>query len=181
MIEPKSRWYVITGGFSSGKTTAVGCLAEMGFETVPDASRVLIDEALSKNISAEELRRDEQAYQRVVLTKKMEVERRLPRNKLLFLDRGVPCSIAYYFLLGMNPQEVAKVCERGLYAGVFLMEQLPYKKDYARTETEEFMRSLTKPLEQAYTNLGYNVIVVPAMATAEDRAQFILARCNLGA
>ncbi|TSC82116.1 MAG: hypothetical protein G01um101420_646 [Parcubacteria group bacterium Gr01-1014_20] len=170
----KSRWYVITGGFSSGKTTVCNLLEEMNYGVVPNAARVLIDEGLEKGIPVEETRKSEGEFQREVLARKLRDERRLLRNQITFLDNAVPCSIPYFALNEVDPQEALRFCERGLYAGVFLMDQLPYEHDYARTETEEFMLKLNGELRMAYTNLGYEVIKIPVVSP-EERVRLILA------
>lgn len=158
-------WYVITGGPSSGKTTVINELAKLGYLTVPEAARVLIDKKIRKN---------EAEFQRKVLEIKIEIEKKLPKNKIIFLDRAIPDSIAYYQICGLNPKEVIKVCEKGRYKKIFFLEQLPMEKDYARIENAETIRKLNKLLKEEYENLGYKVINIPAMSTKE-RIQKILA------
>mgnify|MGYP001595368971 CR=1 FL=1 len=164
----KSKWYPIVGGFSSGKTSVVEILESMGYAVVPNASRVLIEANRAKGIPTEVTRRDEAAFQRLVLKKKLEDEGGIDRNRITFLDNAVPCSIPYFFLNGIDPQEALKFCEPNLYVKVFLMEQLPYKHDGVRTETEEFMRKLNGEMRKAYEALGYEVIDVPVAPTKEE-------------
>ncbi|MDO8574609.1 MAG: ATP-binding protein [bacterium] len=172
-MNAKSRWYVITGGFSAGKSTVIDCLSKMGYETVPDAARVIIDEGNAQGKTTQEIRQNEQEFQRQVLARKLEAEGGLPKDQLTFLDRAVPCSIAYHALLGLDPQEIVRICERNLYAKIFMLAQLPYERDYARTETEEFMRNLNEPMRQAYVDLGYEVIDIPVVSP-EERVKLIL-------
>jgi predicted ATPase len=61
----------------------------------------------------------------------------LPKEDLIFFERGLPDSIAYYEFCGIDPKPVVKICEKIRYKGVFLLESLPYKRDYARVESEE--------------------------------------------
>lgn len=172
-MNSKSNWYVITGGFSSGKSTTLKVLERLGYRIGLDYARDLIDDAIAKGIPATELRKDERAFQRNVLARKMAAEAEIPKDQLLFMHNAVPCSVAYFELNDLDPGEAMKVCERDLYRKVFLMAQLPYKRDYARVESEEFMRRLNEPLRNAYISLGYEVIEIP-IASPEDRASLIL-------
>ena len=63
----ESKWYVITGGPSSGKTTVLKKLAELGYLTYPEAARVFIDGEMAKGKSLKEIRGDEAEFQRKVL------------------------------------------------------------------------------------------------------------------
>jgi len=59
------------------------------------------------------------------------------------------------------------------YTKIFFLEQLSFKKDYARTEDEKTARELNKKLKKSYTDLGYDVIKIPALPI-EQRVQKIL-------
>ena len=182
-MSSQSKLYVITGSFSSGKTRVVKRLAEMDYRTTPDAARVLIDEGMALGKTVAEIRKDEKEFQRRVLRLKMKIESELPVDEPVFLDRGVPCSVAYYALCGLDPQEARDVCRRGFYRVIFIMEPLPFKKDYARTETPEVIPYLHRSLREEYEQLGYEVIAVPVPPAdlskeegVEWRVRFILDR-----
>ncbi|HCB35441.1 MAG: hypothetical protein A2W52_02625 [Candidatus Taylorbacteria bacterium RIFCSPHIGHO2_02_49_25] len=171
----ESKWYVITGVFSSGKTTVLEQLIKAGYRAVPEATRVLIDEEMAQGRSVAEIRSNEGDFQRRVTKQKLETEAMLPLEEIVFLDRAMPDSIAYYQLHGLNPQEARVVCRRGLYRRVFFMEPVAFVKDYARTESPEVIERLNVLLKEAYEQLGYEVITVPAVSVAE-RVRFILER-----
>ena len=52
------------------------------------------------------------------------------------------------------------------------MEQLPFDQDYARTEDAQTIEKLNQLLKQTYEQLGYEVMLVPAMSV-EERVRFI--------
>lgn len=166
-------WYVITGGPSSGKTTIVNELAKMGFITFPDAARVLIDKEIKKGRLIEEIRKNEANFQKRILKTKIKTEEKAPKNKIIFFDNAIPCSIAYYKSCGLDPKEALRFCQKGRYKKVFFLEQFPFEKDYARTEDDIIVKKLNKFLKECYENLGYKLISIPIMSK-ERRVQRIL-------
>ena len=167
-------WYVITGGPSSGKTTVLNELAKLGYVIYPEAARVFIDQEMAKGKSLKEIRYNEAEFQRKVLKLKIEVEKAAPKDKIVFFDRAVPDSIAYYQICGLDPKEVLKFCQRRKYRKIFLFEQLPFDQDHTRVENGETVKKLNKLLKESYQNLGYELIKVPAVSVKE-RVKKILA------
>lgn len=169
----KSNWYIITGGPSSGKTSLLKELEKLGYITYPEAARVFIDQEMAKGRSLKEIRGDEAEFQKKVLKIKIKIEKEAPRDKIVFFDRGIPDSIAYYQICGLDPKEVLKFCKRKIYKRIFFLEQLPIEKDYARTEDDKTIEKLNKLLKENYKKLGYEVIEIPVMPT-RDRLLKIL-------
>ena len=172
-----SNWYVITGGPSSGKTTVLNELAELGYTVYPEAARMLINKEIKKGKSIKEIRRNEAEFQRRVLKIKIEVEKSAPKDKIVFFDRAIPDSIAYYQICGLDSEEVLKFCKKKVYKKIFLFEQLPFDQDYARVENNKTIEKLNKLLRESYENLGYEVINIPAMSV-KDRAKKILSEID---
>jgi len=170
-------WYVITGGPSSGKTTVINELVRLGYLAAPDVARDYISQEIANGRSLKEIRGNEAEFQRKVLKMKIEREKKIPKNKIVFLDNAVPCSIAYYQICGLNPQEVIKVCEKGRYKKIFFLEQLSFEKDYARSENIEIVNNLNRLLKESYENLGYKVINIP-VTPIKNRIQRILTKIN---
>lgn len=169
-----SRWYVITGGPSSGKSTVLSYFEKMGYRVIPEAARILIDEEISKGKSIEEIRKDEAEFQRKVLQIKIRIEKNLPRDQIILFDRAIPDSVAYYIVCGLDPKEVIDICKSSQYRKVFFMEQLSFTQDYARTEGTQAIERLNQLLKHSYEQLGYEVISVPVMSV-EERVRFIQA------
>ena len=101
-------------------------IEKLGYRVIPEAARVLIDEELAKGKTIEEIRKDERGFQRKVLAMKIKIENELSKDEIIFFDRAVPDSVAYYQISGLDPEEALNVCRRGQYSKVFLMEQLPF-------------------------------------------------------
>jgi predicted ATPase len=167
-----TKWYVITGSASTGKTTLVNSLLKLGYLTVPEAARILIDEEIKKGKTIEEIRKNEAEFQRKVLDIKINVEKNLPKDKIVFFDRGIPDSIAYYQICGLDIVGLLNLCKKKTYRKIFMLEQLPIEKDYARVEDAETLNKIQILLRKAYSDLGYEIIGIPVM-TVEKRLKMI--------
>ena len=159
--------YVITGGPCSGKTTLISKLSEMGYITVPESARIIIDEHARRGVKIEDERRNDLDFQKRVLEMKIRSEEGLPKDKTVFLDRGIPDTIAYYRLLGFDVKEIIDLCKERRYKKIFLLEQLPFVKDYARIEDAKTASTLSNLLLQAYSDLGYEIVIVPPVSVKE--------------
>jgi len=169
----RANWYVITGGPSSGKSTILEQLEDMGYRIIPEAARILIDEELAKGKQLEEVRGDERAFQQQILQMKLKAENELSKDEVIFFDRGIPDSVAYFSISGLDSKEALDACKKNLYQKIFLMEQLPFEQDYARTEDIQTIKQLQELLLTVYEQLEYEVISIPVMS-AENRVKLIL-------
>lgn len=170
-----NNWYVITGGPCSGKTTTLGVMEKLGYHVEYETARFWIEQELKKGKTLEEMRQDEYLFQKKILELKIENEKKFPKNELIFIERGIPDTTAYY-QQSCNIKEDALLKEslkKCHYKKVFLFELLDYQRDYARLENEQEAKILEKLLEEAYSNLGMEVIRVPKMSV-QQRVEFIL-------
>lgn len=170
-----NKWYVLTGGPSSGKTTLIDDFNKRGFKTVPEAARTWIDQELAKGKTIEDIRGDEEKFQQGIINLKVQIESGLPTDEVVIMDRGMHDSVAYmkYYRMNITP-EFQKIFDAAKYEKIFVLDMLPvYQNDYARTESKDFADSITELLEAAYKEAGFEVVRVPVLPPAE-RAQFIL-------
>lgn len=169
-----NNWYVITGASCSGKTATVTALEKIGYKVVHETARVYIDQGLKEGLTIQEIRKDEKVFQNRIIEMKIEIEKKLNSQELVFLDRAIPDTCAYYKLYGIlfNPilQNALKKCS---YKKVFLLDQLPYEFDYARTETKEQQDKLHELLKEAYQQLNFEIVKIPVLPI-EERVKFIL-------
>ena len=170
-----NNWCVITGAPHSGKTSVVKLLEKKGYRVVYEAARIYIDQEIAKGRTIEDIRKNELEFQKEILDLKIDIENNLPKDEVIFFDRAIPDSDAYYELCGLTGdkylEEAMNKCE---YKKVFLFDILPYERDYARTENKEEQAKLQKLLENSYKKLGLPLIKVPAMNSKEDRLEFVL-------
>ncbi len=169
-----NNWFVITGAPSAGKTTLIKLLEEKGYRVFFEAARLYIDQEIQKGRTLEDIRRDEIIFQKEILKMKIEVEKNLPQEEIIFFDRGIPDSYAYYKLRGAHNDEfLLESMKKCSYKSVFLLDFFDYEKDYARIETKEEQMKIHDLLEKSYLILNIPVIKVPKMPI-EERLKFIL-------
>ncbi len=168
-----TNWYVITGAPCSGKTAVICGLEQRGYAVVHEVARAYIDAELAKGKTLEHIKADERAFERHILLKKAVIEAKLARDEIVFLDRAVPDSIAYYKLCGLDPAEPQQKSRAVRYQKIFLFERLAFLTDPVRSEDEKTADRLSRLIEESYQSLGYDLIQVPVCSIA-DRTEFIL-------
>jgi predicted ATPase len=170
-----TNWCVITGGPSSGKTTTVNILRDRGFATTIEHARHYIDTQRVTGRTVEDIRANQQLFQRGIIDMQVEQERSLDHEALVFLDRALPDGLAYYRLLGLTPDaDYLSLIQPGVYRAVFILDLLPLAADYARTEDRAGQIEIHRLLTEVYSELGYDPRAVPALPPGE-RVGLILA------
>jgi predicted ATPase len=171
-----TRWCVITGAPSSGKTSIIQELASKGFKTNHDISRQYLERLISKGISKLDARQSEENLQRMLFLLMVKNEMDLPTNELIFLDYALPDNFAFQRMANINLRgDVLKSLTVFRYWQVFIMEPLPFESDHVRTENTEYQTEITELLESVYKDLGYDCIRVPAF-NIRKRIEYILDR-----
>jgi len=173
-----NRWYVIAGGVCSGKTSVIKELEQRGYQVVPETARELIDEGMKEGKTLEESRGDVLSFQRRVIARQEEKEAALPREEVIFLDRGNPDSRAFLtFNRIEEPVDVTEALRRARYRKVFMLEPIRFESDYYRIETADDIERLHQEHVWAYQSLGIDIIDVPVMPVTE-RTDFILSKLD---
>lgn len=174
----ETNWVVITGAPSSGKTSVIDELARRGYAIQNEVARELIEDSLKHGLTVEQARADTQELQHTILTRKTAREAALDPQTLVFLDRGLPDSIAYFQLAGMDDRDVIAAAKKFHYRAVFIFDPLPVVKDGVRLENQKTAEELGQVLEKDYIAIGYAPVHVPLMPVAA-RADFILKRLGV--
>lgn len=170
-----TEWNVITGAPSSGKTAVIEALHRRGYQVVPEAARAFINREMARGKTLHQVKSDIHWFERTILMEKIRIESQLPADKVVFLDRAIPDSIAYYVLENLDPTEaIVEACRRR-YRRIFMFERLKIKADGVRSEDDRKARRIDALLQDAYQNLGYPIFRVPALPLAE-RTDWIVAR-----
>lgn len=170
--------YVLTGGPCTGKSTMLQLLGSLGYQIIPEAARIIIeDQQLKEGKNLPWINRNK--FQKTVLKKQVLFENNLKKNKSTFLDRGIPDGLAYYKLDNLPaPKELVEESKKRRYEIIFLLKRLPhYQTDLSRKEDKKTGEKIHRLLKQTYLELGYKVIEVPAL-TVEKRTEFILQKIN---
>lgn len=170
MIE--TNWYVITGAPSSGKTTLINYLAAAGYLIAPEIARDYIEKLLANNHTLEDIRHDTQQLQRGILAVALKRERRLKKDQLIFFDRGTTDSLGYFKYYDVKTTHVLNVCKHTRYKKVFYCHQLPVEHDSVRIEDNISAQKIGALIYEAYSNLDYQLIELPAVSV-EQRIRII--------
>lgn len=169
-----TNWCVITGGPSSGKTTTVNLLRDRGFSTTIEHARHYIDLRRIGGETVDEIRARQREFQRGVLEMQLKQEAALDPDQVVFLDRAIPDSLAYYRFLDLEPDpRLLQALKTVSYKKTFLLDLLPLESDYARTEDRADQQTIHRLLTEVYTSLPTPVIRVPVLSP-DDRADFIV-------
>jgi predicted ATPase len=169
-----TNWAVLTGAPCSGKTAVINELARRGYPVVEEAARRFIQEQLAKGLRIADIKTDPRVFEGRIFRSKLAIEAALPAERLAFLDRALPDSIAYYRLEGLDPQEPLDCCRRVRYRWVFLLARLDFVADAVRSEPPAAAARIERLIVHAYGQLGYRLVQVPVMPVAE-RTDFVLA------
>lgn len=170
----RTNWYVITGGPSSGKTTTVNLLTKRGYKTAIEHARHYLDMQRIDGKTVEEVRKHHKEFQLGVLNMQIEQEGSLSPQEMVFLDRAIPDALAYYHFLNLPPDEkLLDAMGKVSYKKVFILDNLPLVKDYARTEDEAAQKKLHELITDVYESLTFPVVHVPALPP-EERVDYIL-------
>lgn len=170
-----TNWVVITGAPSSGKTSVIDELARRGYPIQTEIARELIEECLRHGMTLAEVRSAGyvQELQEKILRFKLGRERALDVKKLVFSDRGVPDSIVYFGLAGLNREAAIEGSKIYRYRAVFMLDRLPLVKDGVRTESDAQAENIGEQILADYRSVGYEPVAVPVMPIVE-RVDFIL-------
>lgn len=167
-----TRWQVITGAPCSGKTTLIQALARRGHQVVPETARAYIDRCLSQGWTLPQIKADPLRFEQTILLEKVALESALPRDRLIFMDRAIPDSVAYYRFEGLDPAEPLSYSRTVRYETIFLLERLEFEPDAVRSEDAQSAERLEIMLAECYRTLGYAVVRVPVMGI-DQRTRFI--------
>lgn len=174
MSKIPTNWYVITGGPSSGKTTTVNLLKERGYITTFEHARHYLDTQLLKGRTIEETRKNQREFQLGVLDMQIQQEAEISPNALVFLDRAIPDALAYYRFLNLSVDEkLTEALKNVCYKKIFVLDSLPMKNDYARTEDEVAQKIIHDLLIEVYESLLFPIVLVPVLPP-DERVDFIL-------
>lgn len=145
---------------------------------MPEAARTYIDAQRALGKTMKQIRADDRKFQVAVLRLKEEWENQAPVNELILWDRGLHGDSGAYWLREkpkydpadmFEPDEVTIQTRR--YKGIFLLDRLPYRRDYARVENETKAARLHYLIGQMYRLLGYAPIRVPVMPGKDEEEQ----------
>jgi len=182
MQNDSDRFFVLTGGPGSGKTTLIEALRLVGFATSVEAGRGIIRDQTDIGGGALPWR-DRALFAELMLSWEMRsYQAAREQTGLVFFDRGMPDTLGYLKLSGLSvPDHVNSAAERFRYnPRVFLAPPWPdiFAQDEERKQTLDEAERTYHALAGVYTELGYELVTLP-LAPVEARLRFVLAEAGL--
>ena len=174
----QTSWHVITGAPCSGKTTLIDQLTDAGFHTAHKTAREYFEIEMTKGRSSQEIRDCGHLTQHGIFDMQQRLENGLRPEQIAFLDRGLPDSLTFHRVYGLNPDEFILECLKYRYATVFILDRLPVERKITLGPEDEInAQFIDEWLERDYAALGYSVVMVPVIPPLE-RLAFVLERLS---
>jgi predicted ATPase len=176
------RFFVLTGGPGSGKSTLIERLLGRGYAGSEETRRAIIRDQV--RIGGQALPwRDPKAYAELMLGWEMR-SHRVARDRpgTVFFDRGVPDVIGYLRLQDLPvPAYMAKAAELFRYnRRVLIAPPWPeiYEQDTERKQDLEEAERTYLAMQKTYAEFGYVLIELPRVSV-EERLRFALETLRL--
>lgn len=174
-----NRFFVITGGPGSGKSTLIGALAAQGFPHMPEGGRAIIRDQVA--IGGHALPwRDRLAFAELMLGWDLRSyhEATAHAGPVLF-DRGIPDVLGYLRVCGLRPPAplLRAAAEFRYSREVFIAPPWPgiFAQDAERKQSLGEARATFEAMSAVYSELGYALTPLPR-ASVEERARFVRER-----
>lgn len=170
---------IITGGPSTGKTSLIKELENIGYNCVHETSREIIQESLASDSDVLPWKDLLKFSERVIKQREEHYHSAIRKSskKFTFFDRGIPDVFAYMEYDKIEiPQHFLKLGESLRYhTKIFITPawKAIYENDNERVEDFNKAEQLQHYIHNTYEKLGYEVIIIPK-ATIENRIRFIL-------
>lgn len=171
------RFFIITGGPGSGKSTLIEALVARGYRAMPEAGRAIIQDHVAIGGPALPWA-DRQAFAAQMLGWDMRSWREAAAKEgVTFFDRGIVDVVGYLRLCGLPvPDHLVTAARRLRYnPTVFIAPpwEAIYAPDSERKQTPEDARATFEAMAAVYPAFGYSLIPLP-LASVEDRVRFVV-------
>ncbi len=172
-----NRFYIITGGPGSGKTTLIESLRRRGFRCSVEAGRGIIQDQVTIDGRALPWR-DPLLFAELMLSWEMRSYHDAEQSSgPVFFDRGVPDVLGYLRLMNIPaPEHMQKAAREFAYNSIVFIAA-PWREIFHQDlERKQDFPEATRTydaLVSTYNELGYRLVALPCVAV-QERCQFIL-------
>lgn len=176
-MEDTDRFIILTGGPGSGKSSLIQALAQVGYNSAPEAGRAIIQAQVA--IGGKALPwSDPPAFAELMLSWDMRSHEWARGLKgPVFFDRGIPDVLGYLRLSNVPvPTHVQTAARLFRYnTRVFIAPPWPeiFEQDDERKQDFNEAQRTYDAMTKTYQSLGYTLIELPKESIA-DRCTFVL-------
>lgn len=173
--------HLFIGGPGTGKSATLSVLSELGYCCFPEIAREITLNA-KKNGVDQLFLSEPFAFSEALLKGRINQykEAHLSKEKVVYIDRGLPDITAYLDFLNEDyPAVFSEANLKYKYDKIFyfpIWEDI-FKNDNERYEDLETAKKIDEHLKRTYKELGYNLIVVPKN-DIRKRAEFVIQHQN---
>ena len=182
MTPSTNRFFVFTGGPGSGKTTLIEALKARGYATTEEAGRGVIRQEQQSGGTALPWADRERFAEQMFEWELRSYRDAQRQDGLVFFDRGLPDTIGYLRLEGLDvPAWMEEEALRLRYnKRVFIAP--PWKEIYGRDEERRQSWDVAigtyDIMAKTYAELGYELVELPRTSVAH-RADFVIAEMSI--
>lgn len=177
------RFFVLTGGPGSGKTTLISAMGKAGFHSTAEAGRAIIRNHAA--IGGPALPWNDPAlFAELMLSWEMRSHALASAQAgPVFFDRGIPDIAGYLHVSGLPIPDHVEAAARAMRYNrkVFILP--PWKEIFGKDSErkQDFPEAVRthEAMVKVYTAFGYELVTVPCLPAAERR-RFVLAAAGLG-
>ena len=171
---------IFTGGPGSGKTSVIELLCNMGYKSVPEVGRKVIQSQVKSQGNALPWL-DKTAFRDEMVLEEIKNYGNFDDTKITLYDRSIIDSYGYSKLECISISELllAKCDELDYYRKVFIFppwEEI-YENDTERKQDFSEAVATYHEMVSAYRKFGYDLIEIPK-GSIKERAQFIVSKLN---
>lgn len=176
-MENKSNAIIITGGPGMGKTSVIEQLSDIGYNSVEETGRNIIQKELKTDGNRLPWL-DKKGFAMAMFQQSLKDFQNVSEKcGLTFFDRGIPDVIGYLKLCNISiPETMLQAAkEKRYYPKIFITPPWKsiYVNDAERKQTFAEVVSTYHIIKETYSFLGYKLVELPKI-TVLKRAKFIL-------
>lgn len=183
MVRTENRFFVLTGGPGSGKSSLIDALERLGYRRSVEAGRSIIQDQVE--IGGQALPwADRALFAELMLSWEMRSYRLAQEHPgSIFFDRGVPDVIGYLRLIGLPvPPHMTKAAQEFRYSRTVFIAP-PWKEIFhpdqqRKQDFDEAVRTY-ESLASTYREYDYELVELPRLSV-EERVQFLLQTISEG-
>jgi len=172
-----TRWVVLTGAPSAGKSTVLDELARRGYTVRSEAARAYMQELLATGVSLDKIVQDKAKLVREILSRTREVVEVADPECPIVFDRSPTDVLAFAVVDGVDFRPLVRPCTQYRFAAALVFEQTPFPRPELTYHSVPEMHAVAAACRAIYGALHARMVNVPILST--DRCESIERRVSI--